>query len=176
MTEHGGPVVRILTGRTMGRAPTTFGALVACVLAVAPARAQESVTIENLRWIAGSWTAAAGLLTVEEHWTQPATNGMLAVGRTLSGQRMVSFEYLRIEERDDGIFYVAHPGGRPLTEFRLTRWDGRTVVFENPDHDFPKRILYTRNDDGSMTARVDAGEGVKEGAREITYHRVGLGP
>ena len=74
---------------------------------------------------------------------------------------MAEFEYLRIVERADGIFYIAQPGGRPATEFKLTTFDGSVAVFENPQHDFPKRIIYRKNADGSLTASIDAGEGTK---------------
>jgi hypothetical protein len=82
---------------------------------------------------------------------------------------MVFFEYLRIEARLDGIYYVAHPRGRPGTDFKLTGFDGREAIFENPEHDFPKRVLYRRDPDGSLTARVDGGAGVDEGAQEFHY-------
>lgn len=50
---------------------------------------------------------------VEERWTPPASNAMLGMSRTLEEGRMREFEYLRIVERVDGIFYIGQPGGRP---------------------------------------------------------------
>jgi hypothetical protein len=72
---------------------------------------------------------------------------------------MVAFECLRIEARQNGIFYVAQPNGRPPTSFRLTMIDDSTAVFENPDHDFPKRITYARSGADALTAKVDGGDG-----------------
>jgi hypothetical protein len=40
-------------------------------------------------------------MSFEERWTPPA-GAMLAVSRTLKGDRMVAFEFLRIVERDGG--------------------------------------------------------------------------
>jgi hypothetical protein len=137
---------------------------------VSPVRAQQA-TIPDLAWMAGSWTTGAGRQTIEEHWVEPASNALIGVGRTLADGRMVFFEFLRIEAKADGIVYIAQPGGAPPTEFRLTKWDGRTAMFENPQHDFPKRISYTKNDDGSMTARIDGGEGVQQGAQSFPYRR-----
>jgi hypothetical protein len=74
----------------------------------------------------------------------------------------VEFEYLRIEQRPEGIFYVAHPQARcPATDFKMTRLATMEVVFENPAHDFPKRIVYRKTGDGWLIATVDAGPGSK---------------
>ena len=113
--------------------------------------------LSDFAWLTGTWLLDRGASRTEEHWSTPASNGMLGTSRTLRGDRMVEFEFLRIVARDGAIFYLAQPGGRPATEFKLTSFDGTTAIFENPQHDFPKRILYKRNHDGSLTARIDAG-------------------
>lgn len=118
--------------------------------------------IEQLAWISGSWEGAAGRAQIEEHWTPVAGGTILGVGRTIAGGKTVFFEYLRIESRGDGIYYVAQPLGRPGTSFQLTRLEGQEAVFENPQHDHPQRITYRRNPDGSLTARI---EGDREGRR-----------
>ena len=97
---------------------------------------------------------------------------MMGVSRTVAGGKTVEFEYLRIEERTDGIYYVAHPNARtPGTDFKLTRVTTDTVTFENPKHDFPKRVTYKKNADGSLTASVDAGENTK--AQTFLYLPIG---
>ena len=82
---------------------------------------------------------------------------MLSVSRTLKGDRMVAFEFLRIVERDGGLVYIAQPNGRPPTEFTLTAITTDSATFENPIHDFPKMIRYARRADGSLEARVSDG-------------------
>lgn len=129
-----------------------------------------AATIADLSWIAGSWGVTDGSQTIEEHWTGPTSNALLGMGRTIADGRMVAFEYLRIIAIDDGIFYMAQPNGRSPTSFRLTQWDGETATFENPDHDFPKRIVYTRSSDNAIRVIVDAGEGSE--ALTFTYTRV----
>ena len=72
------------------------------------------------------------------------------MGRTIEAGGITFFEYLRIDVRDDGVFYVAQPLGRPPTEFKLVTLDAKSAVFENPQHDFPKRASRT---DATPTAR-----------------------
>ena len=113
--------------------------------------------IAQLAWLAGTWVGADGPIVNEERWTPAAGGAMLAVSRTLKGDRMVAFEYLRIVERDRGLVYIAQPNGRPPTEFTLTAITPDSVTFENPMHDFPKMIRYSRRSDGSLEARVSDG-------------------
>lgn len=119
--------------------------------------------ITDLAWLAGDWqTPAGGSRQTDEHWTVPRGGVMMGMSRTVSGGKMTEFEYLRIVERADGIVYIAHPNARtPGTEFKLTKASADHATFENPEHDFPKRIIYRRNADGSITSSVDAGEGTR---------------
>ena len=70
---------------------------------------------------------------------------MIGVSRTLRDGLMSAFEFLCIVERDGGLVYQAMPNGRsPATDFILTKIDADNAMFENPAHDFPKMIRYTR--------------------------------
>src|SRR5262245_15635489 len=102
----------------------------------------ESATIASdiaeLAWIAGDWqTAPGGRAQIEEHWIPPAGGTMMGVSRTVAGGKTAEFEFLRVEQREDGIYYVAQPKGRcPATDFKLTRVTAQEAIFENPTHDF----------------------------------------
>jgi hypothetical protein len=129
----------------------------ASALTAQTARPPARATIARVEWIAGTWIGEQGGAAVfEEHWTPPAGGAMLAVSRTVKGDRMVAFEFLRIVERDGGLVYVAQPGGQPPTDFTLTALTGESATFENPSHDFPKVIQYTRRAD-ALEARVSDG-------------------
>ena len=133
------------------------------VVGMASTQTQSAHSIAELSWIRGDWqTPAGGRVQIEEHWTQPAGGTMMGMSRTVAGEKTVEFEYLRIEQRDDGIYYVAHPKARcPGTDFKLTRVSASEVVFENPEHDFPKRIIYRKTAEDALTASIDGGEGTK---------------
>ena len=117
--------------------------------------------IADVAWISGAWvgTRSSGS-SIEERWSPPRGGAMLAVSRTVNaGGRMVAFEYLRIVEREGGLVYVAQPGGAPKTEFVLTQFGpteggGQRAVFENPRHDYPKRIVYELSVDGKLSATI----------------------
>lgn len=96
-------------------------------------------------------------MTFEERWTDAAGGAMLAVSRTLKGDRLVAFEFLRIVERAGGLVYIAQPEGRPPTGFTLTAIAADSATFEKPTHDFPKMIRYARQADGTLLAVVSDG-------------------
>ena len=54
------------------------------------------------------------------------------------------------------------PNGRtPATDFTLTKIDESSATFENPAHDFPKMIRYSKRPDGSLEAVVSGAGGEK---------------
>lgn len=145
----------------MARVAVTL--LVGVVLTGASATARQPAQpvragIEQLQWLSGTWIGTTGAATFEERWTPAAGGAMLAVARTLRDGRMIAFEFLRIVERNGGLVYIAQPEGRPPTEFALTAVGDRSVTFENPGHDFPKRIQYTLAADGTLEARISGAD------------------
>jgi hypothetical protein len=113
--------------------------------------------IAQLEWLAGPWRMQRGETAVEEWWSPPAGGAMLAISRTVRGDRLLEFEYLRIVEREGSLVYIAQPNGRPPTEFALTAIGPDSARFENPAHDFPRVIEYVRQDEGVLEATVSDG-------------------
>jgi hypothetical protein len=114
-------------------------------------------SISQMAWLAGTWSGGGGPISIEERWTPAAGGAMLAVSRTVKGDRMVAFEFLRIVERDGTLVYIAQPNGNPPTEFRLSAITKEGATFENKAHDFPKVIAYAKKSDGTLEARVSDG-------------------
>jgi hypothetical protein len=150
--------------------------IVAIVLAWALAGAElgraGEPRIEDLGWLAGAWAGSQGGVDVEEHWTAPRAGSMLGVNRTVKGDRTVAFEFLRIEADPSGLVYLASPQGRPATPFRLKELSGQRVVFENPEHDFPQRVLYWRDAEDSLHARIEGTRGGRTAAQEWVWRRL----
>ena len=138
------------------------------------ARAQATVTdLTGLAWMAGNWTGVQGGVEMEELWQAPKGNTMLGLHRDVAGGSTVSFEFLRIEAKPDGISYWASPDGRPATQFRLIELKGKRVVFENAKHEFPQRVIYWLGDDGALHAKIEGTVNGKTSAEEWTWRRAG---
>ncbi len=120
----------------------------------APADAQDPQADATLGWISGHWQVTEGDHTIEEVWSHPAGGMLLGYGRTLQDGEVAGFEFLRIATGVDAA-YFAQPGGQPPTRFVLTAAGDQTVVFENPDHDFPQRLHYRREGDTLLVTVSD---------------------
>jgi len=128
-------------------------------------------TLNDLAWMAGSWsgTTARGVVEMEEHWTAPKGNSMIGIHRDVAGGKTRLFEFLRIEQQADQIVYLSMPNGRsPATPFPLKEVSGTRVVFENPTHDFPQRIIYWK-DGNDLRARIEGTMNGKPGSQEWTW-------
>lgn len=172
MPDKPAPVVRVLCASF---ACLCVAATVASAQASAPPRpVPPPVTVAHLAWLAGSWASdAADPVSQEEHWTPARGGAMLGMNRTVKGDRMVAFEFLRIQEQDGTLVYLASPGGRPPTTFTLAELGEGRVTFANPAHDFPQRVSYRRDGD-RLTARI---EGTRDGrvrSMEWTWTRTSL--
>jgi hypothetical protein len=164
-----------------GRTPQLVAAIHAWFDAQLGDHGRDAVTatigLEALAWLGGSWIIDDGKQRVEEFWSAPADDSMIGMSRTLRDGKTQSFEFMRIASRPDGVFFIAQPRGKPPVEFVLQSWDGAQAVFVNPGNgDHLKRIVYRRNADGTLTARV---EGDNDGAafvEDFPYRRAPAGP
>ena len=91
---------------------------------------------------------------------KPAGNIMLGMSHTVVNGRTGEHEFMRIAQEDDGsIFFIAKPSGQKEARFKLMNVSDREARFENPEHDFPQRIIYRRDGD-SLVGRI---EGISKG-------------
>ena len=127
--------------------------------------------VEDVNWLAGCWEMSVSGFTVQEHWMSPGGGLMLGLNRTTRSERSTSYEFLILRETDSRLVLEAHPSGQTPTEFAATKVTPESVTFENPEHDFPKRVRYARRGSDSLVARVDAGEG--ERGLDQMFRRVG---
>ena len=141
--------------------------LLAAVVSLAASPATGEDDAGKLRWMAGCWESKSGSRLIEERWTQPRGGLMLGVSRTSRNDSIVEFEQVRVETRSNGVYYVASPSRQATAEFRATSILDSSAVFENPAHDFPRKITYRRAGPDSLVASI---EGPRGGTtRRIAY-------
>ena len=132
-----------------------IGALVS-----AHATAAES-SVESLAWLAGCWQPEQGDAGSGEHWLPPAGGTMLGVSRTVKNGKTVEFEFMQLRTSAEGkLVLIALPSGQKETTFVASAVSERSVTFENPQHDFPQRVIYRLQPEGRLVARI---EGTRDG-------------
>ncbi|MCH8073745.1 MAG: hypothetical protein IIA09_17575 [Proteobacteria bacterium] len=132
--------------------------------------------IAELRWMAGCWSQDGQESGSVEQWTAPAGGTMLGMSRVVSGGKTVAFEFLRIVEEEDGwIGLVASPSGQETARFELVSMSANEVIFENPDHDFPQRVIYHLDSDGDLVGRIEGEVNGTEQAADFPMTRTKCG-
>jgi hypothetical protein len=116
----------------------------------------------DLGWMSGYWLSCDGGREVSETWTGPRGGILLGNGVTTSTGGKVSYEAMRIGPSSAGISFFATPSGQPPAEFPMKSAGAAEVVFENPAHDFPQRVIY-RRDGERLVGRI---EGMMDGRLE----------
>jgi hypothetical protein len=131
-----------------------------------------ALTLKDIAWLAGDWQLLTPTQCIEEVWTAPSGNMLVGMSRTVTAGRTTSFEFMRIEAREDGIYYVAQPGGRPPVDFKLASESASALVFVNPGHaDHLQKVIYRRGSDGNLAARIEGANGGKEFSEDYLYRR-----
>jgi hypothetical protein len=117
-------------------------------------------------WLIGKWKLQSDKSESYEEWRM---DGKRLSGESYSIQNGIKEinEKLFLEKFDKQWAYIAIPGGQAITLFALSKTEDSTFVFENPEHDFPQRIIYAYDGKNTINASI---EGEKNGAfKRITF-------
>jgi len=135
--------------------------LIICGL-FAPLEAKSCTSLSDLEPLLGHWLVENKGQLTEEVWVRVSDKTYEGYGRvhSIRSEKVLSQETLRLVEMSGQIFYIAkvthnaQPIAFGLKSCRAGQW-----VFENLEHDFPKRIQYDLHPDGSLNVDVsDAAE------------------
>ena len=148
--------------------------LILMLLAQAAGAPPAAPAIKDVSWIAGCWAFERGTRQVAEHWMAPAGGTMMGVSRTVSAGKTSEWEFLIIREGPNGLEYVAKPSRQPETTFTAAKASANEVAFENPAHDFPKRIVYKRDGD-ALTAAIEGPMNGQNRRIEFPYTKAACG-
>jgi len=97
---------------------------------------------------------------------------MLGMSRTVRGDSLLELEFLQILGQSGRVVYHAQPSGQRPADFVASAVSDTLVVFENPEHDFPQRIIYRRRGADSLIARIEGTRNGKTRGIDFPYERV----
>ena len=119
----------------------------------------------------GNWHQITDTEIMTEVWQKASGKSFEGVGKIYDNdQNEKSMETLRILEMSGEIFYVAKVSQNEFPKaFKLTKCNVSNFIFENAEHDFPKKIEYLF-EAGNMLRVSVSGEG--EDNFQIDFARV----
>lgn len=135
-----------------------------------PVPKKPTVDLGRLKFMEGCWRAQTGKEEfVEENWTSPSENLLLATTRYLSKNQATGYEFTRIHWVDSVLVFAASSNGKPEDVYPLKTLAHEYVLFENPEKKgFPTRIIYRMASDGALIPRNE-GDGP---SIELRFQRV----
>lgn len=97
---------------------------------------------------------------IYEHWDKLNENTLKGISYKLQDGKMAISEYLSIARKEDKTIYTAtvlnQNQGKGI-DFELTKSDS-AITFENPAHDFPKKIVYQKLSETEILVQVSDGK------------------
>jgi hypothetical protein len=106
---------------------------------------QAQTDLSKLTWLTGTWnrTNAKPGRSGVEIWEKTSNTEFIGRGINLKGADTTFVEKLKIIVKENDIYYVADvPENKEPILFKLTNSTNSSLTFENPQHDFPKKINY----------------------------------
>jgi hypothetical protein len=126
----------------------------------------HAADVTGLSWMTGCWAFQSGPVTIEEQWNKPVGGQMMGLSRTIKQDQV------RLEQRAADVYYTPRLGTKASpVAFKLIQQTPSEVVFENPQHDFPQRILYRKAPDG-LFARIEGTDKGKARSEDFPFRTV----
>jgi hypothetical protein len=146
------------------------------VLAVALAAGSWSpqalaAKIQDLAWLTGHWTGNYQGLPMEAHYGDSSGGMILGMTKIASSAKAEFFEFEKITEEGESLVLRPFPFGKGGVPFSLKELTASTVVFENPSHDFPTRIIYQLTPDGGLVARIEGTQNGQPASDEFVFKK-----
>jgi len=123
--------------------------------ALAALAAPQAGPLDRLGWLAGCWEMKRGGRTTLEMWMPPDGGLMLGASRTTANGTVREFEHVRLRADGGRLVYTALPSGQAEASFTSTEVSDSGFTVQNPEHDFPQRIIYRRRGADSLVARIE---------------------
>lgn len=129
---------------------------------------------KELQRLDGVWIMKKGNVAIGEAWVKVNDKLLQGSGFYLKGNDTIVTERVALKKMNNEIVYtstVMDQNNQQPVDFKLTSARNNIFVFENPVHDFPKRIVYEFVGEDSIHAFIDAGIGRKENRRDFYYKK-----
>lgn len=124
---------------------------------------RETNDLKKAEWLIGTWENKTPRGSVYETWNKANDYEYSGKSYRLMEKDTIVFETLRLVQETDGLVYIPivknQNNGLPV-RFAAKSVTDDGLVFENPQHDFPQIISYTRIGTDSLVAEIS---GIRNG-------------
>lgn len=136
----------------------------------------QNHSLSSLNWMLGKWKSETVNRVTTETWysLSPTTFQGRGISISQSSGDTLFVEDLWLIETGGEIFYIAKVDENEFpVSFKLAALAQYTVIFSNPEHDYPQRISYSLSENGELFATVVGMKDGKEGKLELKFVKSG---
>ncbi len=149
--------------------------LTVAVMLMAFAVKQDTGAFKKLYALEGTWIMKSKKGSIMgESWVKVNDDHLQNKGFYLKGNDTIVTERVALRKTKNEISYIStveDQNNKQPIAFKLTSSENNVFVFENPAHDFPKRIVYEIISADSIHAWIDAGKTGPAERQDFYYHR-----
>ena len=136
---------------------TTF---IMLLLAAVSCQKKESAKKDKIKaadWLIGNWENKNPDGVLIENWKKVNDSTFSAESYFIKGKDTLHFESIALAQKGETLTYIAtvkgQNDGKPV-EFPSTSETENKLTFENPQHDYPQKITYTKGTNNTLTAEI----------------------
>ena len=153
---------------------TIAAAIAALVLSAFIIADKDKKSFKKLYALEGVWKMNTKRGALCEEWKKVDNNYLQSRGYMIKGKDTIINERVALTKIKTGVFYTSTVEGqnnRQPIAFKMTKAENNVFVFENPEHDFPKRIVYELMGTDSLHAYIDDGTDNTKKRQNFYYKR-----
>lgn len=131
--------------------------------------------IKKAEWLVGTWENKTQRGSIYETWSKTNDNEFSGMSYIIKEKDTVVFENIRLVQEQDGLFYnptVKNQNDGLPVRFAIKNISETQLVFENPQHDFPQIISYTKISADSLVAEISGTKNGQERRQTFPMKRV----
>ena len=135
----------------------TFVALLATMVSCQKKEAIKKDKLKTAEWLIGNWETKTPDGTLTESWQKVNDSTFSATSYFIKGKDTLHQERIVLSQKGENLTYSATVKGQndgKTIDFPSTSETETKLVFENPQHDFPQKITYTKTANNTVTAQV----------------------
>jgi hypothetical protein len=129
--------------------------------------------LDDFSWLLGRWSNISSEGRFYETWTQSNDSVFTGTSFLIVDADTVFAEEITLKSDSNGIYYspkVKGQNNEMAVSFKLISSKGEWV-FENKEHDFPNKIIYSNPAKDSLYARIEGNKNGQFRKEEFAFNR-----
>ena len=137
------------------------------------ASCQKEKNLNEFKFLLGKWEGKRDEMILQELWKKENDSLFSGKGIVFSGKDTLFNEKLKLEIRNNEIFYTAIvPNHTKPISFKLNSSQNAQWTFENKEQDFPQTIIYRFVQPDSLYSIIEGNDKGKPSKEEFHFKKI----